>query len=286
MSWEILITIHILFSTAFALSFRRLAKRLPSIPRLASALMYLLVISPAGIIYALIQGDIDFSFSAFTWVMLLFAGLLFAGANIFSWRANSHIDAAQFAVIQNVQAIFTVIFSFIFLGERLAAVQWVGAVILVIAAALVSVKGFTKETFHISKWSWVAVLASVILGAAISNEKFLIGQMSLPTYYIIGWGLQTLWMTALVGSEWRKLPELKLTDYRDIIWQGLLRTGAGFSIVTALTLADSGLLSSIRSYKAVLVFLCALIFLGEKEHFWRKAAGSVLATIGLLLLIN
>ena len=286
MSWEVLITVHILFSTAFALSFRKLAKRLPHVPHLASALMYLMVISPAGIIYALVLGDISFEFSTFTWFLLLVAGLLFAGTNFLAWRANSHLDAAQFSVIQNIQGLFTVIASAIFLGERLNTTQIYGVVVIVTAAAIVSVKGFTKDTFHITKWSWVAIISSLFLGAAISNEKYLVGQMSLSTYFIIGWGIQTIWMTVLVGKEWSLLKELKLVDYRDIAWQGLLRTGAGFTIVTALTLADSGLLSSIRSYKAVLVFLCALIFLGEKEHFWRKAAGSVLATVGLLLIID
>ncbi len=286
MSWEVLITIHILFSTSYALSFRRLAQRLPHVPHLATALMYLLTIWPIGIGYALYNGDINFNLSAGIWIMLLIAGLLFAGFNFLGWRANTHIDAAQFAVISNLQGVFTVILSGIFLGERLAPIQLLGVVIIVSAASMVAVKGFTKDTFRIGKWSWVAILSAIFAGAAISSEKFLVGEMSLPTYFILGWGLQTIWMTVLVGKEWRHLSSLTKVDYRDIVWQGLLRTGAGFAIIHAFLLADSGLLSSIRSYKTVLIFLAALIFLGENEHFWRKATGSVLATIGLLLLIN
>jgi len=286
MTWQLLITIHILFSTSYALSFRRLAKRLPHVPRLASALMYLFTIWPIGIAYALFNGDIHFSFSPFVWVMLLIAGLLFAGFNFLGWRANSHIDAAQFAVISNIQGIFTVIISGIFLGERLSPIQLLGVMVIITAACMVSVKGLTRKTFRIDNYSWIAIASSVCAGAALLAEKFLIGEMTLPTYYIIGWGLQTIWMTVLVRKEWKHLPELKAADYRDIIWQGLLRTGAGFAIIVAFTMADSGLLSAIRSYKTVLVFLAALIFLGEKDHLWRKAIGSILATAGLLLLLN
>lgn len=286
MSWQLLIGLHILFTTAYSLSLRQLAQKFPDISRLATTLMYLLVIAPAGILYAFIFGEVSFNLSPLAWLFLVIAGLLFAGANFLAWKANTHLDAAQFAVIQNIQAIFTVIISAAFLGERLSPEQIVGAVILVITASTVSANGLSKKTFHISKWSWIAIVSSLLLGAAISNEKYLVGEMSLSTYFFIGWSLQTLCMALLTGKEWSNLPSLKADAYKGIIWQGLLRIGAGFTLVTALTLTESGVLASARSFKAVLIFVFALVILKEKNHLWRKIIGSVLAATGLWLLVS
>ena len=74
--------------------------------------------------------------------------------------------------------------------------------------------------------------------------------------------------------------------FSGIMSLGLLRSGAGFAMLGALALIDSSLASSVRSYRSVLVFIAGYFILQEKEHVIRKAVGSVLATIGLLLLID
>jgi drug/metabolite transporter (DMT)-like permease len=61
--------------------------------------------------------------------------------------------------------------------------------------------------------------------------------------------------------------------------------GAGLAFIKAIQLVDVSVLSSARSYKPVLVFIFALLVLHERKHFWRKLFASILATIGLLLLI-
>ncbi len=74
--------------------------------------------------------------------------------------------------------------------------------------------------------------------------------------------------------------------FTGIMSLGLLRSVSGFAGLGALELIDSSLVSSIRSYKSVLVFIAGYFILKEKEHVTRKAVGAALATIGLLLLID
>jgi transporter family protein len=286
MSWQILIGLHVAFSTIYALLFRKVAQEFPDTPRLSMALIYLLVIFPLGLIAAFFQGGIDINMSLQIWIFLVFGGVLFTGFSVFGYMANSHVDATQFAVIQNTQAVFTIIVSGLLLGEQLSSEQLIGVAMLVIGAIVVSVKGFNRSTFRFSKWSVVAMISALFVGAAFSNEKYLLGQMNQQTYYVFGWGVQTLVMCLVAGKEWQQITKFNKKMFTGIMSLGLLRSISGFAGLGALALIDSSLVSSIRSYKSVLVFIAGYFILKEKEHVIRKAIGAVLATIGLLLLID
>ena len=153
MSWQILIGLHVAFSTIYALLFRKVAQEFPDTPRLSMALIYLLVIFPLGLVAAFFQGGIDINLSLQTWILLVLGGILFTGFSVFGYMANSHVDATQFAVIQNTQAVFTIIVSGLLLGEQLSFEQLIGVAMLVVGAIVVSVKGFNRSTFRFSKWN-------------------------------------------------------------------------------------------------------------------------------------
>lgn len=132
MTWQILLGVHLLFSTAYALLFRQLASELKGYGRLVVALMYVLVVLPGGIAVAFVLGDISFLFSPFIIVILLFAGLLFALNNITAYRANEELDAAQFSIITNLESFFTIMVAGLFLGERLNLIEGLGVFLLVV----------------------------------------------------------------------------------------------------------------------------------------------------------
>lgn len=150
---------------------------------------------------------------------------------------------------------------------------------------MITVERVDKKTFRITKGSWIAIISSIVLAGAITAEKYLLGEMNLATYMIVGWGLQTVSMVWLAIPDRKKLKKLNPKQFRHIIYLGLMRLGAGLAFIRAIQLVDVSVLSSARSYKPVLVFIFALLILHERKHFWRKLLASVLATIGLLLLI-
>jgi drug/metabolite transporter (DMT)-like permease len=106
MTWQILLGIHLLFSTAYALLLRQLASEVKGYARLVSAIMYVFVVLPGGVAVAIVLGDISFSFSPAVIGILLLAGVLFAITNIAAYRANEELDAAQFSIITNLESFF------------------------------------------------------------------------------------------------------------------------------------------------------------------------------------
>lgn len=286
MSWQAAIFINLVLSAAFILIQRSVSKQFISHAKVAIAFIYLGFVSPLGIIYGLLNYDIQFNFSGLTWIFLIIAGFLFALANIGFYRSNAHIDAAQYVILINLSSVFTVIIASIFLGERMTLMQLSGVAVVVSAAALVSVRRTTERTFKISGWSFLAILSALLLAAALTFEKHLLGQMNIGTYMIIGWGFQTLAMVALAMGKWHTLKELNKTSIVKLSSLGVIRFLQGVTFVFAVSQADVGLLASIISYQAVLIFFGGIIFLGEKDHLILRFFGSILATVGLILLFS
>ena len=287
-SWQVAISIYLLLSTTFALVYRHFAQQHPGQALLSSALMYLLTVTPFGIFWALYSGDISFSFPVHLWFFLLLGGVFFALANIIAFIANSQVDAAQFSLLSNFKLITTILISSLVLQERLSFQQLIG-VTLVLSAAVILISGkLTRKTVHFDRFTWLAVLSAIFMGSGISNEKFLLDNLTFSTYLIVGWGFHTLAMIVIAGKQMTRAKAL-LT--RKSSWQlvglGLLKTFGGFALVYALSESDnSSLISGITSYKTALVVMGSYFLLREKEHILIKIAGTILATTGLLLLIG
>lgn len=285
MSWQLLLAIHLLLTAAFALIYRRTASNLKGFGRIVTAIMYIGVILPGGIAVALWQGDISFGFSAFSWLLFAIVGVLFAGINFLSYRANEELDAAQFAIITNLQALFVIAIAGLFLGERLSGLQLLGALLLVIAAVDVAVDKVGPRTFRLKSASLLALGSSLMLAAAVTIEKALLNEVSFSTYLIVGWGAQSVAIGTLAFRDRKLVRTISRRQLFEVLGLGLLRLGQGLTFIAAITLVEVSVAASVRSYKPILVFIAALIFLGEKRDVRRKAIGAVLATVGLLLLV-
>lgn len=284
MTWQVAIFLNLVFAAGFGLVQRSVSKQFISHAKVAVAFMYLLFVTPLGIIYGLLNYDISFNFSVVTWIFLVIAGILFGFANITAYKSNAHLDAAQFAILTNLMAVFTVVIAAIFLSERMTIEQLIGVAVVISAAGLVSVRKTTKRTFEISSWSLLAILSALIAAAALTFEKHLLGQMNVGTYMVIGWGFQTLAMVILAIGEWHTLKDFDKKGIIKLSSLGLFRFLQGITFVIAVSQADIGLLVSIVSYKSVMIFVGGLIFLSERNNIIARLFGSILATVGLLLI--
>ncbi len=287
-SWQVAISIYLLLSTTFALVYRHFAQQHPGQALLSSALMYLLTVTPCGIFWALYSGNISFNFPVHLWFFLILGGIFFALANIIAFIANSQVDAAQFSLLSNFKLITTILISSLVLQERLTFQQFIGVALVLLATVMITAGKLKRKTLHFDRFTWLALLSAIFLGSGISNEKFLLDNLTFSTYLIVGWGFHTLAMIVIAGQHMSRAKALLTRKSSwQLIWLGLLRTFGGFALVYALKESDnSSLISGITSYKTALVVMGSYFLLKEKEHILIKIAGTILATTGLLLLIG
>lgn len=286
MSWQLLLATHLLFTSTFALVYRRMASNLNGYGRIVTSIIYVFFQAPAGIAIGLSQGDKSFSFPLEIWLLIGLGALFFAAANFWAYRANEHLDAAQFAIITNLEALFVIIFASFFLDERLTLLQFLGALLLVIAAIDVAVEKTGRRTFRISAASWIAFGACLFVAAGLTTEKALLTEMGMATYVFLAWGVQTIVVVLFTLRDRKKIKHISRKQFGEMVILGFLRLGAALSGVAAITKVDISIVASVRSYKPILIFIGALIFLGEKRDFKRRLIGAGLATLGLLLLVS
>ena len=287
-SWQLAVAIHLAASTAFALFYRKFAQVHSGKALLSTALMYITTVLAIGVIAALMYGNVSFHFPVYLWLYLVLGGVLFAVANVTAFMANTHIDAGQFSIISNFKVVVTIFVSSLLLRETLSGIQLVGVILLLIAAFIVTSLKFNKKTLTVDKFTIIAGISAALFGLGISNEKFLLNNMSFSTYLIAGWGMQTAAMVVIAAKELHGTQDfLKNGSGKRIMVLGMLRACAGLGLVYALnTLGNSSLIAGMTSYTTALVVVGSYFILKEKDGIRVKIIGTVAATIGLLLLLK
>ena len=94
----------------------------------------------AGIVAATGQAQALGSISGRTYAFLMMSGLATGASWLCYFRALKLGNAAQVAPIDKLSVVLVAVFGVIFLGERLAATNWLGIVLITIGAVLVAYK--------------------------------------------------------------------------------------------------------------------------------------------------
>lgn len=214
------------------------------------------------------------------------AELMFPLVNISQYRANKDVDAGLFTILNNLTPIITITTAWILLHEGLSSRQFIGAVIIIASAFLVSLPGLLHRTKSTITGLLFALLSVGMLGIAVTFERWMLTRVSFSAYLIYGWGFQTLWMTVIAWPQRKYLKVLRKHKLRTLILTfSLVNTIKGLCWLGALRLSgNASLVSAIGSFTAVLVVLSAYFALKEKEHLTFKIIAALIGALGLVLL--
>ena len=289
MTWQLAILIHQILETIFALVYRDYAKKHPKDHFVTNAVMYLATVVPFGIVWSIAQGGFSLDFPVSIWWFFGLTGLLLALGNIASFKANTKVEASQFAIITRFRVIVIVVASWVLLGDTLTPLQFLGACI--VFGSSLSVVFLTRRKTRKSKvgiFTIIAILSAVFMGLGITSEKYVLSSVNLATYVVVGWGLQAFFMTLLANRQLARVPVLiKDGSIKTILLLGGLRTIAGFCFINALQLSNNAsLIGSIAALQVILVVIGGYIFLNEKKYGVQKFVAASAAFIGVILLVN
>ena len=161
--------------------------------------------------------------------------------------------------------------------------------IIVFAASLfvISLNRRPVAKSKLGFYSIIAAVSAILMGLAVTNEKYILGSVDIATYVVIGWGLQAFFMTVLANRQLARVPQLvKDGSIKTILLLGALRTVAGFCFINALQLSNNAsLIASIAALQIILVTIGGYIFLNEKKYGVQKFIAASAAFIGVILLV-
>lgn len=214
-------------------------------------------------------------------LLALVCGIFGAGSIASQYWAQKHVDAGITTLLSNLYTPVSIALATLLLGEGLTLAQAIGAILLFGGIVTVSEKHRIGR-MRFDKYLTAMALSGVMLGIALTAERALINKTGFTAGTLLSWWSQAggLGLAALIlGAKTTfTLKETMLTGllryFQLLSWVILVYVAGNLSIVSAVT-----------TFKVVILFFLAAIFLHEREDLKRKVAGSLLAVAGLLLML-
>jgi len=219
-------------------------------------------------------------------ILISLASVFYAAAYLLFFKGFELGNVSIISATMNLWAVFTMLFAFIFLGQRLSTFQFLGVTMIITGVALVSLKVSDIKDQKIKLLSGIkeTILAALLFGvfwnlSEIISEK--IGWLSTTLFVKIGIVLFLLLFSFLANRELgisRTTPKMKMM----ILFAGVLEAAAVVCVNWGLTIGDVILVSPISSALSIVTITMAVIFLNENISKL-QGLGMIMVITGIVL---
>lgn len=207
-------------------------------------------------------------------------GIIGASFFIISYTAQKHVQVGVQTLINNLSTPIIIILSTVFLHEKLSSIQLVGTVLLLVGIFIVS-KRHKIGKFTFDRYFTMLILGTFLLAIDITVERIL----QKTTGFTAGTLLMVWSQCLFLGIAVIISKSKSQYTFEDISITGILRFFQAISwAVVVFVVGNLSLVSAVTTFKAVVVFIGAAIFLKERDDIPQKIIGSIIAVIGLLLM--
>ena len=213
------------------------------------------------------------------WLWLI-CWIFWAGYFIFSYGAQKHVEAGVSSLVSNIYTPITILLATMFLHESLTMVQIFWTCLLLVWMVIVSKKHRIGK-FKFDKYFLMMMLSGVLLGVSLTAERALQKITGFTAWTMISRRSQFifLWIVTIISHS------RSIYSPKDIAITGSLRFWQSLSrVILIFSVWNLSLVSAITTFKIVILFVAAAIFLREREDMPRKIIGSIIAVIWLLFM--
>ncbi len=218
--------------------------------------------------------------------LILVAAFLYAVAYLLFFKGFMLGNVSIISATMNLWAVFTMIFAFIILGQRLSPLQLLGVLLIITGVVLVSLKLDDIKGQSLKLFSGVkeTVLAALLFGifwifSEVVSEE-------------IGWAFTTLLVKlgvvlfmllfSFLGKQALGVAKISPKILMMILLAGVLEAGAVTSVNWGLTVGDAILVTPISSALSMVTIAMAMIFLKERISKL-QSAGMMMVIAGIVM---
>ena len=271
----------------YSLLSRRLAVTLPHAQMQVTAVLFALTFGFAAPI-ALVYGDVHLNALVVWWPLLLCAGIATSISVALFLSAFRYLDAAMGTLLATMHVVLSVLGGMYLLGEHMGIQQLTGAALVVVAVTYaLSVHVSKRERRNWLRGILFAIGSAIAFAVGAVIEKYLLGQMNIPSYVVWGLGSQ-----CLVGLSFGVL--LGRRHFRDVlrlrhatllIGTGIIRTCMAMFFVFSLVLLKSLCIAIVLAgLRPLFVAFLAAWLLRERKFLLRKVIASIVAALGIAVM--
>lgn len=219
-------------------------------------------------------------------ILSAIAAVIYAAGYLFFFKGFEIGNVSIVAATMNLWAVFTMLFAFLFMGQRLFATQTLGVVMIIGGATLASINwhDLRRQKFQLSAGVREAVIGAFFFGVFWNISEIISEE--------IGWLLTTLFVKfgilcfLLVFSFFVKRETSLIGVARQtqimVVLMGIIEAGAVALVNYGLTIGDAILITPISSALSIVTISLAILFL--KERVTRlQGLGMLTAVAGIIL---
>lgn len=201
-------------------------------------------------------------------ILLPVAAIIYSAGYLFFFKGFEIGNVSIVAATMNLWAVFTMMFAFIFMGQRLSAIQTSGVVMIISGVTLVSLNwnDIRNHRFKLSSGVRETILAAFFFGIFWNISEIISEQIGwlLTTLFVkLGVVLLFLIFSFIMGQK-LGLTETSSKTKCMVALMGILEAGAVASVNYGLTIGDAILITPIASALSIVTIALAIIFLKEK----------------------
>lgn len=201
-------------------------------------------------------------------ILSLIAAIVYSAAYLFFFKGFELGNVSIIAATMNLWAVFTMLFAFIFMGQRLSMMQTSGVLMIISGATLASLNWseISNQRFQLSAGVKEAILGAFFFGvfwniSEIISEK--VGWLLTTLFVKFGIILFLLIFSFLVKQE-IGLAKTSVKTKTIILLMGIIEAGAVALVNYGLTIGDAILITPIASALSIVTISLAIIFLKDK----------------------
>jgi drug/metabolite transporter (DMT)-like permease len=196
-------------------------------------------------------------------------------------KALQHLEASVFSVIYNSRIIFATLLGWVFLSEAVGLWALLGGLLIFTAIFVVRQRGALNVTRQGVLFGLGAALA---ISAMNTCEKELIKLVGYEQYIFPMFTIAAIVMWAVVFLRRTVIPSGLLLRPQSLLLMAL-RACAGISFSYSLVFGPVAVSSYLSSLSVVLMVVCGMLFLGERDYIKSKVWATVMAISGLTFIL-
>ena len=201
-------------------------------------------------------------------ILLPIAAIIYSAGYLFFFKGFEIGNVSIVAATMNLWAVFTMLFAFIFMGQRLSTIQSLGVLMIISGVTFASLNwsDIRNQRFQLSSGVKETVLGAFFFGVFWNISEVISEE--------IGWLLTTLFVKFgiilfLLLFSFLMKRELDLTEATTktkcmVVLMGIIEAGAVAIVNYGLTIGDAILITPIASALSIVTITLAIIFLKDK----------------------
>lgn len=221
-------------------------------------------------------------------VIILFpiAAIVYSAGYLFFFKGFEIGNVSIVAATMNLWAVFTMLFAFIFMGQRLSAIQTLGVFMIISGVTLASLNwsDIRNQKFQLSSGVKEAILGAFFFGIFWNISEIISKEIGwLLTTLLVKFGivLFLLIFSFLAKREIGLKNTAAKTKYV-VVLMGIVEAGAVTVVNYGLTIGHAILITPIASALSIVTITLAVIFLKDKVTK-TQGFGIVTAIVGIIV---